>query len=64
MKINYKGLTINFGREDVPESNIKWYGSTWANPEALLCEGGETLMEMCHSLYTRVESFKNGTYTI
>ena len=61
MKINYKGLVISFDREFIPEDNIKWYGSTWANPEALLCEGGATLMEMCHSLYNRVQAHNTHT---
>lgn len=59
MKTTYKGLTVDFDREFVEGSRIKWYGSVWANPEALICEGGETLLEMCHALYNRVIAYNN-----
>lgn len=57
MKTNYKGLIISFDREYVPQSDIRWYESTWANPSALIAEGGETIDEMCENLYQRVSNY-------
>jgi hypothetical protein len=62
MKTTYNNLIVTFDREFIEGSPIKWYGSACTKNECLLCEGGETLMEMCHALYNRVTAYNNGEY--
>lgn len=59
MKTTYKNIQIDFDREFVPESEIKWYGSTWINDDCLICEGGETLTAMCEALYNAVTEYED-----
>jgi len=59
MKTNYKNIQIAFDREVIEDSSIKWYGSTWANPNVMICEGGETLTEMCEALYNAVTEYED-----
>lgn len=59
MKTIYNGLSVNFDREFIEGSRIKWYGSTWVNDDCLICEGGETLQEMCNALYNAVTAYED-----
>lgn len=60
MKTIYNGIVVEFDREFIEGSRIKWYGSAWANPAALICEGGETITEMCENLTNRIKAYNNG----
>ena len=58
MKITYKDLEIDYEPEDI-DGEILYYGSAWANPGALLCDGGETVEEMCENIYNAVKTYNN-----
>ncbi len=61
MKTIYKNTAIDFDVERL-DGKLLYYGSAWVNPEALLCEGGDTLESMCENLLLRVTAYNNGEY--
>lgn len=61
MKTIYKNTPIEFDVEKVDGKTL-YYGSTWANPDALICEGGDTLESMCENLLLSVKTYNEGGY--
>ena len=59
MKTIYKDTEIGFDVERV-DDKVLYYGCAWANPDALICEGGDTLINMCENLILRVTAYNNG----
>lgn len=59
MKTIYKNAVIEFDVEKIDGKTL-YYGSTWVNPDAIICVGGNTLESMCKNLISRVTAYNNG----
>lgn len=59
MKTIYKNREVHFDVEKV-DGKLLYYGWSWANPEVLVAEGGDTLVEMCENLTNQIFAYNSG----